>query len=116
MKKKLQGEEQAVFQQFTLNMVHFSTDCGLSDFKIFSSAASKIFNNYGILMASNSKSKNISSVVLLSMLLVSELVQLAVLVNFRLCLYILKISRISFIRFDFERDIDYLLSLGCLLP
>ena len=102
-------EEQAALQQFTLTMVQFSNDYALSDFKTRSSTALKTLNNYSIIMTNNGEYKTISRVVSLSMLLNSELIRLAVLVNFMLFLNILKISKISF------RTLKGTLAITCLV-
>ena len=90
-------EEQAVFEQLTLN-----------DFKMWKSTVLKTFNNYSITMSNIRRNLRIlMMVVLFPWLLISELIQL-------MFLNILKISKVFFK--DFERTIGYLLSRGVFLP
>ena len=90
-------EEQAVFEQLTLN-----------DFKMWKSTVLKTFNNYSITMSNIRRNLRIlMMVVLFPWLLISELIQL-------MFLNILKISKVCFK--DFERTIGYLLSRGVFLP
>ena len=90
-------EEQAVFEQLTLN-----------DFKMWKSTVLKTFNNYSITMSNIRRNLRILMMVMLfPWLLISELIQL-------MFLNILKISKVFFK--DFERTIGYLLSRGVFLP
>ena len=78
-------EEQALFEQLTL-----------SDFKKWSFAALKAFNNYPKIWTTIVTTYEYHEWVLPSLLLIYELIQQAALVNFMLFLNIFKISKILF--------------------